>query len=467
MKQRKIAIILFLLSLIVVILSRFQLGNDYFWHVKAGEYIANNGIPFTDVFSWFAIEQNLSWISHEWLFEVLIHGFKTIFNDLAPFIYTIIFTMFNFLLLFYLNRKKIKNIPFFLLWSCLGAIIISFTCLPRPHLISNIFLSLTIFLCFDLYYNKDSKKIFLLPIISLLWANFHGGSSNLVYLIPIIFIIISFVKLKLEKIENKSLTKNQLKRYLLVIGLSIIALLINPHTYQIIVYPYLNMADNTMISAIAEWQSLDIKKIEHLLIAITIFISYLVLILTKKKIRLIDLILMMLFTYLTFRSIRFCSLFYIVTTYIIFDYVDKENKLDNLTSKVIIIFSVVVMIAYINIFYQTLPKISTPIISDEMITYLQDNKPKRLYNDYNMGGYLIYHDIPVFIDGRADMYSKYNLKDSQNLILFNATVPTILDSYDFDMLIMVQGNLSTYLKEQSDYIVVMEDEKNILFEKSK
>ncbi len=467
MKLSKIAIIVFMLSLITVILSKLNLEYDYFWHVKAGEYIVNNGIPTQDIFSWFAIELNLHWISHEWLFEVFIYGFKLIFNDLAPYIYSILFSVLNFCLLFYLNRKKIKNISFFLIWFFLGSLIFSFMCMPRPHLLSNIFLSLTIFLCFDLYYSKNSKKIFLLPVIALLWANFHGGSSNLVYLIPIIFLATSLIKIKLDRLENKSLTKTQIKTYLVVIVLSIGALFINPHTYQILIYPYSNMADDTMINIINEWQSLDIKDISNLIIALTIFTSYLVLILTKKKIRLIDLILLTTFTYMSFRSIRFASLFYIVATYIIFNYVTKENKLDNLTSKVLIVFSIGVTIIYTSLFVKELPNINEPIISDEMIAYIKEKNPERLYNDYNMGGYLIYNDIKIFIDGRADLYSKYNLENAEKLIIYDIEVPIILESYNFDMLIMEKGKLEIHLKEQDDYYIVMEDERNILFEKVK
>jgi hypothetical protein len=36
--------------------------------------------------------------------------------------------------------------------------------------------------------------------------------------------------------------------------------------------------------------------------------------------------------------------------------------------------------------------------------------PGRLLNSYKFGGYLIFRDIPVFIDGRADMYGDPFLK---------------------------------------------------------
>lgn len=40
-----------------------------------------------------------------------------------------------------------------------------------------------------------------------------------------------------------------------------------------------------------------------------------------------------------------------------------------------------------------------------------DFSKMRLYNDYNYGSYLLYRDIPVFIDSRADLYSPEFNKD--------------------------------------------------------
>ena len=50
--------------------------------------------------------------------------------------------------------------------------------------------------------------------------------------------------------------------------------------------------------------------------------------------------------------------------------------------------------------------LSTKTLSNSAISVLKKEEPKRLFNYYDYGAYLIYKDIPVFIDGRADLYSK-------------------------------------------------------------
>ena len=44
-------------------------GNDFWWHVKTGEWIVNNrAVPNNiDIFSWSAKESGIKWIPQEWL----------------------------------------------------------------------------------------------------------------------------------------------------------------------------------------------------------------------------------------------------------------------------------------------------------------------------------------------------------------------------------------------------------------
>ena len=48
------------------------------------------------------------------------------------------------------------------------------------------------------------------------------------------------------------------------------------------------------------------------------------------------------------------------------------------------------------------------------VEYIKENidyKNMRVYNSYNFGSYLMLHDIPVFIDSRADLYTNYMLME--------------------------------------------------------
>ena len=56
---------------------------------------------------------------------------------------------------------------------------------------------------------------------------------------------------------------------------------------------------------------------------------------------------------------------------------------------------------------------------------------------YDYGGILIYNDIEVFIDGRADLYSKYNYKDYLDISCLRGDYPKLIEKYDFDYFLVV------------------------------
>ena len=86
---------------------------------------------------------------------------------------------------------------------------------------------------------------------------------------------------------------------------------------------------------------------------------------------------------------------------------------------------------------------------------------------YDYGGELVYHDIPVFIDGRADLYSPYNYKDYLALSKLERDPKRLIEKYDFDyFLVDSTYPINIYLKYQKEYEVIYQDlSKNILLYK--
>ena len=143
--------------LTIFILSFAFRDADYFWHIKVGEYMVNHGLLNHDVFSWSVYGKY--WMSHEWLFEIILYGFKCIFGNIHILVYAFVCILSLFLIIFFSNKKEfLKNPLFGIVWCFLGIILIYFV-QGRPQLLSFILLCLSIWFCIDLYRNKDSKKI--------------------------------------------------------------------------------------------------------------------------------------------------------------------------------------------------------------------------------------------------------------------------------------------------------------------
>ena len=475
-----------ILAITLTFISFYVIPNDYWWHIKAGEYIVKaKAIPFTDVFSWIGINEGFYWHSHEWLTEVILFLNFQIFGQISGYIFAIVLTATLVILLYFFNRKVYLEYKFLsIIWVFIGTYALIYVSSPRPHLISFIFLTITIYLLYEFRENENSKKIWILPFISLLWVNFHGGSSNLPYALSLIFVITGLFNFEIGKISFKRLSKKQIKTYLIISLCCVLVLVINPHGLDMITYPYSNMGDDFMLFSIAEWRSPDLKIKTDIIYYIVMIIPTMVFITTKRKIDFIDLTLGFAFIYLTAKSIRFSVLLYIVSTFFIFKYMEhlkieiKSNKLNKIIDrfrgfsyKLVLAFSTAILIMIpLTMVTSNLPgNLFKAPISDEIIQYIKESKPERLYNSYNIGGYLIYNDIPVFVDGRADMYSAGGtLEDAIKLDEMLVDVEEVISKYDFDMLLLEKDTqLVQYLERDNKFEKVLEDEDYVLFEENK
>ena len=463
MKKNKIIFIFFIIAIAFFSLSFFRIDPDYLWHIKAGEYMFKNGLLREDVFSWSVIHEY--WMSHEWLFEMIIYGLKKIFGNLHLFVYCFSGSLILLLSIYFANKKEIyKNILFSILWfACF--LLVAFFMQGRPQMISNILIATTIYLLFDLFKNEDSKKIYFLPLISIIWANVHGGSSNLSYLLCLLFLFAGAFKFNFSKIEAKRITKKQALKYLGVMLLCMIGVCINLHGVKMFVYPYENMLDTVMLTNIAEWKSTSLAEpVHYIYFAFLVFLVF-VFLFSKKKIEWVDFILFGFCVFLGLKSIRFWFYTYIIMSYVVFNYVSRRDE-----DKGTYVGLAVISVFFLGLFFFRCNQIFSPkyeyLLNKEDIKVIRESKPERLFNMYNYGGDLVYNNIPVFIDGRADLYSKFNFLDYLNIADAKSNYKDLIDAYDFDYL-LVDGNypIKGYLDNNLDYELIYSRDNNFYYKK--
>lgn len=458
--MKKKTYILFFLFLLLFSFNiiHFQYGYDFYWHVKIGEYISSHRqIPLTDLFSWYGKSHGLSWVSHEYLFEVLIYQLGKVFSRFGYFLYALLALLGIATILWKQNKKSFEKHPFYtILWALVGMLSFGNQIFPRPHLLSYLFFATTIFLSYDVIRKEETKRIFLAPLITLLWANMHGGSSNLSYLVYGSFFLFSFWKGK----TKKQLSIKQKEKLLFALLSSLIVIPINPHGWKMLLYPYQNMTYGNMIHCIEEWQPLNFQNIDSLFYIGLLLLVGITLRKKKDEFEIRDYFLVLIFSILGIKSIRFMPYFYIVASAILPATWKKETIKINLIP---IFLSLGTILLFFFAFLYQEPKWN--LVSDEIIDYLKENKEKiRLYNSYNLGGYLIYRDIPVFVDGRADMYVDTILCDV--CAIEQGKDFSKLDSYAIDtILIEKKSRLETYLKKRKDYQRILEDENTVLYQK--
>lgn len=461
-----LSILMFIVGVSILLMEKPISVCDYWWHVKAGEYIVQTGqIPKTGIFSWYGSE--FPWISHEWLSEVVLYFIDFRYGVKGGFFFCLLAVVLFFTFIFACNKELfLKNIWFSLGWIIAGAISMIYFITPRPHMISFLLLIFTMYSLESLRRNPYSKKIWFLPVISCLWANFHGGSSNLPYVLGIIYLIGGSFNFSFWRVKFVKYTKSQFVKYLIAILLAMLFIFINPHGLNMFLYPYVNAADHFMFATISEWRAPDFKIISDLACFVPLFVSALILLISKDDIDGIDILLIGAFIYLSFRSVRFLILFYIVASFIIFKYIKPTSMFEKYKGIMCLCWGMILFIGSIvttPFLNQDFEYIEKPI-SQKVIEEIKKDSPKRLYNHYDLGSYLIYNDIPVFIDGRADMYSKYNYKDNHYLMFLKLNPKEIMEKYNFDAYIVPKKtSIYYYLKELENLDLIIEDEDVAFF----
>jgi hypothetical protein len=162
---------------------------------------------------------------------------------------------------------------------------------------------------------------------------------------------------------------------------------------------------------------------------------------------------------------------------------EGTNKLEVLMTKLAgqIIVICIVLIMSLQIFKpkkgnQYIDETKYPVAAANYILENLDVKNIKLYNEYNYGSYLLYRDIPVFIDSRVDLYLPEFNKDIEVFTDFLAVsnlnisnVDETLEKYGITHLIMYsKAKLRVFLDENpEDYREIYDDNNFCIYEEIK
>ena len=105
-------------------------------------------------------------------------------------------------------------------------------------------------------------------------------------------------------------------------------------------------------------------------------------------------------------------------------------------------------------------------LNNDVFKIIKKEKPKRLFNMYDYGGELIYNDIEVFVDSRADLYSGDFFEDYLVMANLSGDYKKIIEKNNFDyMLIGTNYKIYNYIKHNEDYKVIYSKDGILLYKK--
>jgi len=174
----------------LIIVAAFSYGfvperadNDVWWHLKTGQRIVETGrLPMHDPFTFTG--EDMVWHNHEWLAQVLFYKIFAwgggILNNLIGLRALIGFKscvlVATFLLVLTLVQQRCRCLPLSALITLLALDVSRYTLYPRPP-VSTYLLMAGFLLVLSGWKSKrwPSWALLVLPVLTALWANLHGG----------------------------------------------------------------------------------------------------------------------------------------------------------------------------------------------------------------------------------------------------------------------------------------------------
>lgn len=429
-KLKKRFTIKFLICLLIfgigLVCKTFQ--NDTFYTIKVGELIFDNGIDMMDHFSFHA---NLAYTYPHWLYDCFIYLIYMIGGYVGIYISTIILFLILLVIMFKTNIRICNNYSVAALSTVVCALSISAFITARAQLISFILFTLEILFIEMFLKSKEKKYAFGLLLVSLILCNVHAAVWPFYFILYLPYLAEYAISSICEKIKFKEnnkfinfldkrilLERNKNIKYLfLIIIISLLTGLLTPIGDTPYTYVIRIMMGNSQ-SYIAEHQMITwISSPFTIILAFeTIFLAFF------SKVKLRDLFMVFGLVIMSVVSIRHLSLLSLIgsicfsrlfSTFLeMFEFDVDEKIMRFFDSKIVTIAScvlVAIAASFMIRFQLKSDYIDNKLYPVDAVKYIKENidiDKIRLYNDYNFGSYLLLNNIPVFIDSRADLYTK-------------------------------------------------------------
>jgi hypothetical protein len=319
-----------------------------------------------------------------------------------------------------------------------------------------------------------------------LWVNLHGGfiAGFMLLAVYITGNLLTAIFVK----EDRHRASNQMKILLMFFSFCLLAALLNPQGYKILLFPFTLTTNKFIMDNVSEWLSpnfhTDLRYEYMLLLMIFVFgISIL-------KLTAIETTLVILFTHMSLFSARYVPLYAIILSPILGRQIDhlimnlRDRKLvkrllsisdraamTDLKTKgylwsFITVLALIILVVTGKVHYafdkEKLPVDAVQFMKKEKIT-------GNMFNNDEFGDYIIYAAWPeykVFFDGRSDMYGVKRMKEYIKVVRIEQGWDEVFKKYNINWMIYnANSSLSRFLLERDDWKLIYADKVANIFVK--
>jgi len=481
--------------------TRVQVDTDTWWHLASGRWMAEHKqVLKHDPFSHTMSGQPR--IQHGWLAQIALYQFYAALGHIGLALGVAAIVTLTFTLIFPLGDGSPYLRAFTTLLAALTSAIVW---VARPQIVSLLLTAAFVYLL-DRYKRVGRAPLWLLPFLTILWANCHGGFVTAFILLGAYLTGEGLNRLLGWRAEEEgTLSARQLRTLLLMALICLAVVAINPQTTRLYTYPFQTLKIGVLRDYIQEWRSPDFHR-AHLQPFIWMLLLTLAAIgFSGQRADLTDVGLVSGFAYLALLAGRNIALFALIDGPVLARYArpaltrllgtvrtrwssrrpdTKTPSTDSSPARarpplrpglVLLnwaLLGLVTVAALLKVTISLRPatreKEMAAFLPVEAVRYLQRERlPGPMFNSYNWGGYLIwtlYPDYPVFVDGRTDLYDDPFLQNYLDVILARENWREVLARYGVRLvLIEKESVLARFLAQDAGWQQRYADDLAVIF----
>jgi hypothetical protein len=425
---------------------------DFWWHITTGNWIlSHQAVPRHDLFTFTVPDHR--WITHEWLSEVLLSALYAMGR--LPLVSLVLggVTAAGFLLV-YLAIDRRVNFVIAGLTLALGVAAANPIWGPRIQMVTFALSALT-YLWVKRFCEGNSRALYFLPAVMLVWVNLHAGFV-LGYAILGVALLVEGLRYLLRRPAAMSLPR--LRAMAAVLAASIAVAVVNPNGWDIYLYPFQTGGSAEQQRLIVEWFSPNFQMTQIWAFEAMIFLIIGGLALSRR-IEPRQFLLLLLGLGLALHSVRNLSLFMLVAVPALADYAQQARERLSLrwprrvpkttpvtfAANVVMIVLLLAVVAVASV-PSLLQRVDGKLVARDFPIkaadfLVQHPAPGHMLNVYGWGGYLIFRlyghtpPQPVFIFGDAALAGDQLLRDYDHLQSLGQDQAQLLDRYQINWVI--------------------------------
>ena len=314
----------------------------------------------------------------------------------------------------------------------------------------------------EAYERGNSRSLWLLPPLFCIWVNLHG--SWLIGLaLFVLYILCESFEFKRGVVDQEALSADARNRLLIILGLCLVALLINPYGWRLAWNPIDMMTNQKLnIANVSEWKPLNLSSLAGMVAFGAMCLMVIVNAFKGRKWRVYELAIVFFAWFAALDHMRFLFLAAVLTTPILA--VDIRRGFDLESDKKTIpaanAFMVVAALIVIALIFPSEAKLTRKLNTFFPMKTIATIQPSwRTFNSDYVGGMMTFQSKPGFIDSRFDIFEHEGVLADYLKAMYLVSSFEVLDKHRIDHLLLTDTMPLSYLLKHSPGWTIVKRER--------